>query len=170
MILHLIRHPRPLIAPGICYGQLDIPAENPALLAASLKQKLPPDMPVWSSPLQRCRALAEALHPAPQFDDRLMEMNFGEWEGRAWDEVPRQALDDWAADVVNYAPPGGESPQQVLQRVLAFFAERHAESLVVVTHAGVIRLLLAHQQQQPLAALLDYPVPYGGVLSIHPLA
>jgi hypothetical protein len=55
MILHLVRHPKPAIAPGICYGQLDISAENVAAVAIGLRDELPPGLPVWSSPLQRCR-------------------------------------------------------------------------------------------------------------------
>jgi alpha-ribazole phosphatase len=96
-----------------------------------------------------------------------MEMNFGEWEGRAWDDVPRPALDAWAKDVANYTPPGGESPKQVLQRALAFFAENDSEEMVVVTHAGVIKLLMAFHRNQPLETLLEYPVPYGGVTAVY---
>ena len=42
MILHLVRHPKPAIAPGICYGQLDISAENVAAVAIGLRDELPP--------------------------------------------------------------------------------------------------------------------------------
>ena len=99
MILHLVRHPKPAIAPGICYGQLDISAENVAAVATCLRDELPPGLPVWSSPLQRCRELASLLHPMPKIDDRLAEMNFGDWEGRPWDSIPRAEIDAWAADV-----------------------------------------------------------------------
>ena len=149
MILHLIRHPQPLIAAGICYGRLDIPAENPAIAAVRLRAALPPDLPLWTSPLQRCRALAAELHPQPQIDERLAEMDFGAWEGRAWDAIPRGELDAWAADVAGYAPPGGESPQAMQRRALEFVAGLQVPEAVVVTHAGVIRTLLAHVQELP---------------------
>jgi len=152
LTLYLIRHPRPLIAAGICYGQLDVEAEDPAAIVARLRAELPPGVPVWSSPLQRCRTLAEALHPAPQIDARLMELNFGAWEGRPWDAVPRTELDAWAADVVGYAPPGGESPRQLRARVLDFVAGLSAGEHVLVTHAGVIRVLLAAVAGESLAA------------------
>lgn len=167
MILHLIRHPKPLIEPGICYGQLDIPAENPEPLVAGLCQQLPPDIPVWTSPLLRCRTLAEALHPAPQCDERLMEMNFGEWEGRPWDEVPRAELDAWAADVMTYAPPGGESAQQVLARTLDFLLENPSPEIAVVTHAGVIRLLLSFHNKQSVNVFFERSIPYGGLISLY---
>lgn len=63
MILHLIRHAKPVIEEGICYGRLDIEAENTLGVADHLRNALPPGLPVWSSPLRRCLALAEALHP-----------------------------------------------------------------------------------------------------------
>lgn len=164
MILYLIRHPRPLIAAGVCYGRLDIEAENPAAIAERLRAELPPGLPVWSSPLQRCRTLAEALHPAPQIDARLMELNFGAWEGRPWDSVPRAELDAWAADVAGYAPPGGESPRQLQARVLDFVAGLGAGEHVLVTHAGVIRTLLAQATGESIAdALLRRTADYGSL-------
>lgn len=166
MILHLVRHPKPLIAPGICYGRLDVLAENVAAVAASLRDELPPGLPVWSSPLQRCRALAELLHPQPLIDQRLVEMNFGDWEGRAWDDIPRGELDAWAADVAGYAPPGGESPYALQQRALNFVAGLDVPGAVIVTHAGVIRVLLATLEGHPLAHCLTYTPDYGSVIRV----
>ena len=163
MILHLIRHPQPLIEAGICYGRLDIPAENVAACAASLKLLLPGEIAVWSSPLQRCRALAKALHTQPLFDARLMEMNFGTWEGRPWNTIPRDELDAWAADVEGYAPPGGESAASIRQRAVAFVEEQNVPEIALVTHAGVIRLLLAHYQGRALVELLNEPLAFGSL-------
>ncbi|MDP3538065.1 MAG: alpha-ribazole phosphatase family protein [Azonexus sp.] len=144
MILHLVRHPKPVIEQGICYGRLDVAAENAGAVAERLITELPPGLPVWSSPLRRCRELAALLHPAPRLDERLAEMNFGDWEGRNWDEVPRAELDAWAADVAGFAPPGGESPLILQRRALDFVAGLELPEAVLVTHAGVIRVLLAH--------------------------
>lgn len=149
MILHLIRHPKPAIEPGICYGRLDIPAEDPAAVARGLLGELPAGLPLWSSPLRRCRMLAEQLSSQPSFDERLLEMDFGSWEGRRWDDIPRAELDAWAADVAGYAPPGGESPRQLQRRALDFVAGLAVPEAVIVTHAGVIRTLLAHWQGLP---------------------
>jgi alpha-ribazole phosphatase len=146
MILHLIRHPRPLVAAGICYGRLDIPAENAAADAARLRRDLPPALPVWSSPSSRCLVLAAELHPQPRIDARLAEMDFGAWEGRPWDAIPRAEIDAWAADVGGYAPPGGESPFRLQQRALDFVAALDVPEAIIVTHAGVIRTLVAHWQ------------------------
>jgi alpha-ribazole phosphatase len=166
MILHLIRHPRPLVDPGICYGRLDIEAENAAALAARLRAELPPSLPVWSSPLCRCRSLAELLHPRPAFDGRLAEMNFGLWEGRPWDAIPRIELDAWAADVAGFAPPAGESPADLQRRALDFVAALDVPEAVIVTHAGVIRVLLAHWRGLPPAEWPQLVLPYGSLTTV----
>jgi alpha-ribazole phosphatase len=177
MILHLIRHPQPLIDPGICYGQLDVAAENPVATAERLRVELLPGLSpgftLWSSPLRRCRELSETLaelltplHLPVQFDVRLMEMNFGAWEGRPWDSVPRSELDAWAADVEGYAPPGGESPHQLRKRVLDFVAGLGDGEHVLVTHAGVIRLLLAHAAAASIADSLRHAPGYGSLTTL----
>lgn len=149
MRLHLIRHTKPIISEGICYGQLDLEAENFDAAVQVLRAELPSLVPVWSSPLRRCFALAKRLHPAPIIDTRLAEMNFGQWEGRLWDDIPRAEIDAWAADIVGYAPPEGESPLALQRRAMAFVASLKGSKIneaVLVTHSGVIRTLVAHVQ------------------------
>lgn len=161
MILHLIRHPPPRVAPGVCYGQLDVEAENAAAFVPRLAAELPPGLPLWSSPLRRCMALAGLLHPAPRIDARLAEIDFGDWEGRRWDDIPRVQLDAWAADVGGFVPPGGESPRQLQARVLDFVASLTVPAAALVTHAGVIRVLLAHHEGLPPERWCERPIAYG---------
>ena len=161
MRLHLIRHPAPCIAPGLCYGRLDVAADNASAVAATLQPALPADAPVYSSPLRRCAELAACLRPLPLFDARLAEIDFGAWEGRAWDDIPRAELDAWAADIAGYAPPGGESPWQLQARALAFVHSLPDEEAVIVTHAGVIRTLLAWSQQLPPERWCELNFAYG---------
>lgn len=143
MRLWLIRHPRSDIAPGICYGRSDIAlAEDAAERAAALRDLLPDAAPIYSSPLQRCLQLARMLHADPIVDARLMEMHFGEWEMRRWDDIPRPQIDAWASDPVGFAPPGGESPAAVRARVTALLREL-PEVAVLVTHGGVLRACVA---------------------------
>lgn len=143
MRLYLIRHPKPAIDTGICYGRSDLGlAEDAIVRAAALRPLLPADAPLWSSPLRRCLELAQALHAAPAIDARLMEMHFGDWEMRRWDDIPRHQLDAWAADPVGYAPPGGESPAAMRRRVAALLAEL-PEVAVLVAHGGVLRACVA---------------------------
>lgn len=164
MQVFLIRHPRPQVAAGICYGQLDLPAVEVLQTAATLRTQLPPGLPLISSPLQRCRLLAEALHPSPRIDARLMEMHFGEWEGKHWDEIGIEALDAWAADVLHHAPPGGESAAMLQARSVACLNTLAAEwvsACVVVTHAGVIRATVGHAQQLPASEWSQLKFDYG---------
>lgn len=143
MRLYLIRHPKPDIDTGICYGRSDLGlAEDAGERADALRALLPADAPLWSSPLRRCIELALALHAKPVVDERLMEMDFGNWEMRRWDDIPRHQLDAWAADPVGYAPPGGESPAAMRTRVASLLPEL-PEVAVLVAHGGVLRACVA---------------------------
>ncbi len=148
MNLWLVRHAQPLIDKGVCYGQLDMQADAQATMdaAAALAKVLPGNIFAASSPLQRCRQLADALtgiQPELDFnsDQRLQEMHFGRWENRAWSSLPREELDDWTANVAHYAAgQSGESVFQFMNRVASAFDALPSHSDVLwVTHAGVIR-------------------------------
>ena len=103
MELILVRHPQPDVAPGVCYGSSNIPAaaaalaEGHALLAAELAPALAAGFRLYSSPLQRCTALASLLGDFTP-DARLAEMNFGAWELRPWSGIPHEEVDAWAAE------------------------------------------------------------------------
>jgi alpha-ribazole phosphatase len=141
--LYLIRHPKPAIEAGICYGRSDLGlAEDASERAEALRSLLPAVAPLYTSPLRRCLELARALHAAPVVDARLLEMHFGAWEMRRWNEIPRAELDAWAADPVGFAPPGGESPMQMRTRVASLLAELPGVA-VVVAHGGVLRACAA---------------------------
>lgn len=154
MRLYLIRHPRPNVAPGICYGSTDIPVRPQEMeqVLAVLMPLLPPSVPIFSSPLQRCRTLAERLHKVLNttrlsLDPRLAEMDFGAWEMRSWEEIPREEVDAWAQDLCACRPGGGESVLQVARRLKAFLDEIKQlaeEEVIVIAHAGTIRLLLEY--------------------------
>ena len=141
----MIRHPLPAVAPGICYGASDVDlADDPLACAARLRAALPKCVPLFSSPLGRCRRLAEALHDAPQYDRRLSEMDFGAWEMQSWNEIPRAEFDAWTAAPMRYAPPGGESVGALQARVRAFLKERgwpRGDDFAAVTNAGVMKVV-----------------------------
>lgn len=166
MILHLVRHPRPRVAPDTCYGRLDLPVDELDAAARRLAPLLPRTAPVWSSPLQRCRLLAERLDPRPRLDPRLMEMDFGAWEGRTWASIGRAALDAWAADIADFAPPGGESARQVQARALEFLGELQDSTAIIVTHGGVMRVLQAHWQHLPAQEWSALNFPYASLLTV----
>ena len=163
MQVFLIRHPRPLVGAGICYGQLDVEAEDPQPTADRLRALLPAGTPVVASPLRRSRRLAEALHAQPLFDRRLMEIDFGEWEGRGWDQVERALLDAWAADVLHFSPPGGESAAMLQARVVNCITELRATSVALVTHAGAIRAALGHWLRLPVGEWSQLALDFGSI-------
>jgi len=149
--VYLIRHPRPLQVEGRCYGREDVAISAAALDESVASIRAHRDAQTllhgefFSSPSTRCRLLAGAL-AAPRAvtpSDDLMEMDFGAWEGLAWDAVPRAHLDAWAADVWAYRPGGAESASMVADRWLRWSAwVQHSgiATAVAVTHAGVIRV------------------------------
>lgn len=172
--LYLVRHTAPRIAPAICYGQLDLDvAASFDAEAQQVLSWLPTAELILTSPLLRARKLAEYLARtygcAWRCDARLMEKSFGAWEGKLWDEIERREVDAWAADVMGYAPPGGESARQLMERVqllLQDVARLPQESLVMVTHGGIIRAALAELGRLPLPATLKWEVAYGAVLAV----
>ncbi|MGO4330832.1 alpha-ribazole phosphatase family protein [Cupriavidus sp. 2TAF22] len=173
MDLVLIRHAQPQVAPGICYGALDLALAEPvspapARMLAALEGLRPQG--ILCSTLARARAtaslLAEGLAAAlvPEPDARLRELDFGSWEGLAWDAVPRAELDAWAADLLNARPHGGESAATAMARVVAWADALPAESrdcIWVVTHAGPMRMLAAHWLGVPLATTLGWDLAFG---------
>jgi alpha-ribazole phosphatase len=171
--LYLIRHPAPQVAAGICYGRTDLAlAGDVATVAARIRAQLPqlpPQLPLFTSPLRRCRQLADALHPAPHSDARLQEMNFGAWEMTPWSRIQREALDGWAADPLGYRPPQGESVAELQARVRAFVAETQAAGLqraVLVTHAGVMKVIVGQAQEMPPRQWMALMFEYGCVIRV----
>ena len=152
MKLWLVRHAQPLIAPGICYGATDVPADAAATqqAAQALAQVLPQGIRVISSPLQRCEQLAlclRGLRPdlIPKIDGRLKEMDFGCWEGQRWDDIAPHELSQWTANFGHWRFGGVESVQDVMVRVAGLWDDMLSDT-VWITHAGVIRAatLLSH--------------------------
>jgi alpha-ribazole phosphatase len=179
MRLYLIRHPKPERAAGICYGSADlcVAQEEEARAASALAPLLPSGVPIYSSPLQRCsgfaRRLAETLAGGAVIPDaRLVELDFGSWEGRAWIDIARAEVEAWAADPVGYRPGAGENVMQAATRIHAFLASVRQcghESVIVVCHAGPIRLLQASRggvspaKAAATAARVAQAPPYGSL-------
>ena len=171
MEVYLIRHTTPLLTPRLIYGRSEV------LLTETfdqewgvLKRLLPEDFDVvYSSPALRCTELAKRITPDFQTDNRLTELNFGEWEGKTWDTVDQVQLQLWMDDFVNVTVPGGESMVEMFERVKHFWQELSSnpcQKTAVVTHAGVIRLILSLVRQIPLALVFEIKVGYGEVILI----
>jgi alpha-ribazole phosphatase len=170
--LWLVRHAPPLVAPGLCYGRLDLPADAQATqdCARALAGALPSHVHAWHSPLQRCEQLAQALQTlrpdlAPQPDARLQELDFGTWEGLAWSALPRADIDAWTADFACHPPGGGENLATMVQRVRAALhdarqqAQQAQSDVLWVSHAGVARCVqwLLQHPSGPLPQAHEWP-------------
>lgn len=92
-----------------------------------------------------------------------MEINFGEWEGRGWDQIERALLDAWAADVLQFSPPGGESAAMLQARVVNCITELRATSVALVTHAGAIRAALGHWLRLPVGEWSQLALDFGSI-------
>lgn len=148
-LLALLRHgDTPWSAEGRIQGRTDVPLSD-AARAALRGRALPPAcraMRKVTSPLARCAETAALLGaPDAEREARLVEMSWGEWEGRRLADLRRELGADMAANEargLDFRPPGGESPREVLARVQPWLAEQR-EDVLAVTHRGVIRIILA---------------------------
>ena len=168
MPLTLIRHTRVLTPEGLCYGRTEVPLASTFVVEAdAVRSRLGAEPKiVYSSPAARCRSLADVLGANIRIDDRLQELNFGEWENRRWDELPRAEIDAWAEDFVDVAPPCGESFRELTRRVESFRRDCPVGNSVVVTHAGVIRAWLCIIESRPLSMAFERKVAFGEAIVV----
>jgi alpha-ribazole phosphatase/probable phosphoglycerate mutase len=120
----------------------------------ALRMKANPPQAIYASPLQRALrtagSVARVMDPPmePRILDGLVEIDFGAWEGLAVKEVDERYGEDylrWKADPYTYTPPGGESFDEVVQRVggaMQTVLAAPEETALVVSHGGTIRAAL----------------------------
>ncbi len=132
---------------GRLQGMTDVPL-SPRGRAVAATWRVPFQGWRWAcSPLVRARETA-TLAGAPDslvVEPALREMAYGEWEGRTLAELRArepQGMRDAETRGLDMAPPGGESPRQVMERLRPWIAAQR-ENVVAVSHKGVIRVVLA---------------------------
>lgn len=170
MNLFLVRHTHVLPEPGICYGNSDV--ELAVTCFSEMKDVLDKlnniENPlVYSSPLKRCSQLAKLISSDIHQDERLKEMNFGDWELMKWDSITGPEADRWMNDFVNTRCPGGESFQDVIFRISSFMEDLRkipSENVIMITHGGVIRAILSLTDSIPPEETFQIQVGYGQVI------
>ena len=134
---------------------------------------------IITSPLIRCadfaRALSQRLNLPLSLDPRLVELDFGAWEGRSAADLmvsDAEALGRFWADPVTHSPPGGESLPAFQARVLAAWQDlteqalTNGERLLVISHGGVIRVILCTLLDHPLERLLELDVSHASLTRV----
>lgn len=167
-----VRH-GPIDAEGICYGQLDlISTLSDAEVAQHAKEALLSagwgrPAHIWSSDLRRCTGpagvLAQRLGVVHAPDERLREMNYGAWEGKAWDDIDQRSLDEWMEDWQNRSPPGGETLLDLETRVREWWVELPPGRHLLLAHAGIMHTLAVVADLRTWGETMESRIPYLGV-------
>lgn len=179
MTLHLdlLRHGETELGGGL-RGSLDdaLTEKGWAQMRAAVIERGPWDRLI-SSPLQRCARFAEELGTRlgvpVHLDKDLQELHFGAWEGQsaaALMDTDAEALGLFWADPYAFTPPQGEPVADFSTRVRAAVARLHTayagERVLLISHGGVMRLLLAQARGLPREQLLNVEVGHGALFSL----
>ena len=170
----LIRHTTPDVPAGTCYGQSDVPLkasfEAEATVTKAALEACGPMDHAYTSPLSRCTRLAAFCGYADaERDPRLMEINFGEWEMKRFDDITDPHLQEWYADHIHTPVTGGESFMQQYDRVSRFLDElRHQpwRRVVIFAHGGVLVAAQVYTGQVTPADAFSALSPFGGLVKI----
>jgi alpha-ribazole phosphatase len=174
VVLYCWRHPPARDAAGRCIGRTDLHVDRRKakrlahrVRAHARRQGLP--RVVWVSTLQRAQHVGHWLRRwgwQVQVDARLVEVDFGAWDGLRWADIAWSQVQAWEDDLLHHAPGGGESLAQLMQRVLAFVSEC-AGPRVLLTHGGWINALLHSTSAQKRIDAASWPrAPRHGSLTV----
>jgi alpha-ribazole phosphatase len=173
MQIFVTRHTKLIAGRESCYGQTNMPLADTFMEeAASIKVKLPNDLDaVFCSTLDRCRVLASVLKfENVQYEERLIEFNFGDWENKLWNDLDQKELGTWMQDFVNLPTPNGENVLALYERVSAFLDEmrsKNYEKILLITHAGVIRCIWSYLLEMPVKNMFKIPVGFGEIFVVN---
>ncbi|WP_052248562.1 alpha-ribazole phosphatase [Chryseobacterium taiwanense] len=165
MEIHLIRHTAVENPDHLCYGFAEMPLRKDFeedLRAVQMDKDF--DV-IISSPSQRCQLLAKYFRLNYETDERIREMNFGDWELKKWSEIPEEEINPWYEDFITIKAKNGENLLEMQTRVCEFWNEliskENIDKVLVVTHAGVIRLILQSVLKFPLENMFNIQIDYG---------
>lgn len=197
MAIFLVRHTAPDIKPGIIYAATNVPVHEAEFkrVIPLLNAALPENALIVTSPLSRCRRLADFLAMGSNervviLDPRLIERDLGRWTGKKWEEIPRHEAKEFDADYLDHWPPpmetkdgpvlrglnvhprlgAGESVRAMQMRVVEGFEAAwdiaEGRNLVIVSHAGPIAAMIAHWQREPLRRGIEPSPGCGDVVQL----
>ena len=154
--LYIIRHGETeLNTTGVYYGWTDCGLSEKGVMQsedlADILQNVSFDAVISSSLIRAVVTAVVVSGFAPEEiirDDRLRELNFGDWEGIHHKEIKekhKEAWENWRSDWKNAAPPGGESFSEMYVRVKSciedILREYKGKRVLVVSHQGAMRII-----------------------------
>lgn len=179
MKITFVRHTAVDVEPGVCYGRTDVPVKESFPQEAAIVRKILEKTveetgeefdAVYRSPLSRCRKLADACgYPNAIPDERLYEMDFGEWEMQKYDEITDPRLQQWFEDWMNVSAPGGESFADQNRRVASFIDDMKKsgfKNVLAFTHAGVMMNAMLLYNLATTENMFSLQPVYGSLLTI----
>ena len=163
MKIFLLRHTSLNVANDVFYGQTDLDVSNTFLKEVKqIKKKISLEkidfrkINVFSSPLKRCIKLTKQITSDFTIDDRIKEMNLGDWEMKKMGDIPKNMLEEWENNLLAFKIPNGESNSQFLKR-LNNFLENIIElnnDVLIVCHAGSINGMISLLTNEPFDKLV----------------
>ena len=120
---------------------------------------------IATSPLIRCQTFAKHLSTQQESQleiiNQFEELGFGDWQGLSATDIGQDLVDSFKKDPVNNQPPNAENLYEFQQRVLNAFNDitsRDIDSLLIVAHAGVIRVIKSHLLNLPIEKMFTIEI------------
>ena len=163
MKIFFLRHTSLDVSQDVFYGQTDLDVSSSfETELKKIKLKLQDEnilldkLKVFSSPLKRCVKLANSLTNQIIFDERIMELNLGDWEMKPKQSIDSKLIKEWEDNMMTFKIPNGETNQDFLHRLKNFLDQILImnEDVFIVAHAGSINGMLSLLTGQSFDKLL----------------
>ena len=158
MKLFFLRHTSLNVDIDVFYGQTDLDVSDRFEEEVKLIQKKIKNfnidtnsIKVYSSPLKRCIKLTNKLTENYIVDERIKEMNLGDWEMKKMSSISKKEKLDWENNLLSFKIPNGESNNEFLKRLKSFLEDifKFNEDALIVCHAGSINGMLSLLTKEP---------------------
>jgi len=158
MRLFFLRHTSLKVEIDVFYGQTDLDvSDNFEEEVILIKKKIlnfnidTDSIKVYSSPLKRCIKLTNTLTENYIIDERIKEMNLGDWEMKKMTSIPEREKLEWENNLLSFKIPNGESNEEFLKRLKSFLEDifKLNEDALIVCHAGSINGMLSLLTKEP---------------------
>lgn len=174
--LTIIRHTSVKVSAGICYGRSDVELsgtyDSEKEIIIENLNGISYDF-IYTSPLSRCFKLAADISKDHEVicDNRLSELDFGDWEKRPWEDIYKTPYaEKWFENWMETPCPNGESFIQMVSRVKDFILEKASEhensDLLIVTHSGVMRIIIFLLQNLNIEEIFKIQPHFGEIIQI----